>query len=179
MEAIPATPFTRREQILEETLGLIRRVRVRSNSANDGPEGHFGLNSIHHAALHFTMRNPGAIQRDLADFLGVQPGHVSEVVDALERQGLITRVLDPADRRIHRLEATLRAHEFHQRIHELSGESVHPLFRRWTDSEIEALYALLKRLAEEDDVPAAPGASHVVHRAARVAISEGSAGAND
>jgi DNA-binding MarR family transcriptional regulator len=150
MEANSNHDSSRREQILEETVGLIRRVRIRSTAPGDGPVAGLGFTTIHHTTLHFTMRNPGSIQRQLARFLGVPSGHVTAVVDALEREGLIRRVPDPNDRRINRLEATPRAQEFHQRFHELSGETLHPQFRKWSDDEIESLHALLKRFAEED-----------------------------
>ena len=172
MNATTSSEASRREQILEETLGLIRRVRIRSSAPGDGPVAGMGFTTIHHTALHFAMRNPGAIQRQLARFLGVPSGHVTAVVDTLERQGLIRRTPDPNDRRINRLEATARAREFHQRFHELSGETIHPQFRRWSDEEIESLHSLLKRFAEEDGLAPAVEYSRFDHPNHRETASE-------
>jgi DNA-binding MarR family transcriptional regulator len=176
MEAKVVDESSRREQMLEETLGLIRRVRLRSSAPGDGPLAGMGLTTIQHTTLHFAMRNPGSIQRQLARFLGVPSGHVTAVVDTLERQGLIRRVPDPVDRRINRLEATPRAVELHQRIHELAGESLHPLFRRWSDDEIESLYSLMKRFAEEDGLPPAVEYTRAIRRQYRETPNAESAG---
>ncbi|MGA8604134.1 MAG: MarR family transcriptional regulator [Thermoplasmata archaeon] len=172
MDAMTSPEASRREQILEETLGLIRRVRLRSTASGDGPVSGMGFTTIHHTALHFAMRNPGAIQRQLARFLGVPSGHVTAVVDTLERQGLIRRTPDPTDRRINRLEATPRAYDFHKRFHELSGETIHPQFRQWSDEEIESLHSLLKRFAENDGLAPAVEYSHVVRPDRRESVSE-------
>jgi DNA-binding MarR family transcriptional regulator len=99
-----------------------------------------------HMALHFVLRSPGATHADLATFLGVTPSHVSGVVDSLEKRGLVTRVPDKTDRRVHRLEPTPKAVESHPAYHERFGEPTSPIFEGWSDAEIDTLRTLLQRL---------------------------------
>ena len=99
-----------------------------------------------HMAFHFILRTPGATHADLADFLGVTPSHVSAVVDSLEKKGMVIRIPDKVDRRIHRLEATGRAAEHHRRWHDRFGDPTSPIFAGWTEAEIETLRRLLQRL---------------------------------
>jgi DNA-binding MarR family transcriptional regulator len=146
MESDLVKDFLRREELLEETLGMIRRFRVRSfgvgRSLGRGP----GLPAVHHSALHFAIRRPGAIQQDLARYLGIQRSHVSEVVKSLERRGLIRRVPDDSDRRLNHLEITPLGNMTHERFHEAHGETVPAFFRGWTEEEIEILHLLFRRL---------------------------------
>jgi DNA-binding MarR family transcriptional regulator len=103
---------------------------------------------MHHSALHFALRNPGAIQNSLANFLGVQRSHVSELTAQLEQMGLIRRTPDFRNRHLNRLDITAQGIEFHRRLHEGEDETIPPAFRRWTDAELMGLYAFLKRLDE-------------------------------
>lgn len=109
-----------------------------------------------HIAFHFILRSPGATHADLAAFLGVAPSHVSAIVDSLEKKGIVVRIPDKTDRRIHRLEATERAAESHRRMHERFGDPTSPIFDGWSDADIETLRSLLLRLdvkgGRRDDV---------------------------
>jgi DNA-binding MarR family transcriptional regulator len=141
------TEAQRRQELVEETLGMMRRVLSRSIRSRPQRPGKLALFfAREHLAFHFVMRSPGATHADLAKFLGVTPSHVSGVVDSLERKGLVTRVPDKVDRRIHRLELTAKGGESHRRMHERFGEPTSPIFEGWSDSEIETLRQMLERL---------------------------------
>ncbi|WP_067068885.1 MarR family winged helix-turn-helix transcriptional regulator [Carbonactinospora thermoautotrophica] len=83
---------------------------------------------------------------DIASELGVAGRTVTTVVDALEREGLLTRVADPKDRRAILLQLTDagRAHIEHVRTVQiqLSEEFMEPL----NEAERTQLYELLQRL---------------------------------
>lgn len=85
----------------------------------------------------------------LAERLRVTPRSVTEVVDALTRQGLVTRELDPSDRRAMILELTPAGHTMAGEISErrrTHTESV--LGGALTVDEERQLVALLDKLAE-------------------------------
>lgn len=48
-------------------------------------------------------RQPGLSQKELAEILEVEPITVARLIDRLERQGMVERRDDPADRRVWRL----------------------------------------------------------------------------
>jgi DNA-binding MarR family transcriptional regulator len=148
MSAVVAEPVPSREELVEETLGLMRRVLARA-FAPRRRKGTLSFFSLDHLALHFVVHRRGASQAEVAKFLGVTPGHVTGIVDTLEREGMVRRAPDDVDRRVHRIEATVRAREFHRRFHEKGSEMAPPLFDLWTDEEIESFRALLKKLDQD------------------------------
>lgn len=54
-------------------------------------------------ALIYLSRHQGIRQVELAEYLNVQPITLARQLDQLEKEGLIERRPDPADRRAHRL----------------------------------------------------------------------------
>ena len=62
-----------------------------------------GMTRAQWTILIWLDRQPGLSQKELADFLEVEPITVARLVDRLEARGLVERRADPADRRIWRL----------------------------------------------------------------------------
>lgn len=154
------TEAQRRQELVEETLGLMRRVLSRSVRGRLERPGRLALYfAREHMALHFVLRSPGSTHADLAKFLGVTPSHVSGVVDSLEKRGLVTRIPDREDRRVHRLEATAKAVESHRRFHDRFGEPTSPIFDGWSEAEIQTLRGLLERLETGPRATAGPVAA--------------------
>ncbi len=145
---MPAAEASRQE-LAEETLGLFRRVMGRTISRFEGGGPPKELPFLQHFALHYAMRDHGATQRDLAHLLGVTPGHVTGLVDRLERSGLVARVRDAADRRLIHVTATHRAHQMHRRAHAEMLRFATPIFDGWSEDEIRQLHDLLLRLVSE------------------------------
>jgi DNA-binding MarR family transcriptional regulator len=75
-----------------------------------------GMTRAQWALLIAVFRNPGVSQKEVADLLEVEPISVGRLVDRLERNGLIERRPDPADRRIWRLNLTAAAGPVLKRI---------------------------------------------------------------
>jgi DNA-binding MarR family transcriptional regulator len=156
--------FARREELLEETLGMIRRIRAWSFAPGRGRSPSGGLSAVQHSTLHFAIRRPGAIQQDLARYLGIQRSHVSEVVKSLERRGLLRRLPDDSDRRLNHLEITPLGSAIHSRFHESHSETLPRLFRNWTDEDIESLHSLFQRLERPEAGQSAGDARKVERR---------------
>ncbi len=147
-----------RQETADETLGLLRRVAARAFGPKEGAAGPPSFTSLHHLALHFAVRKQGSSQREIARYLGVTPGHVTGILDDLEREGVIRRRPDLTDRRIHRVEATLKAEELHRRFHGAQAHRGGSVFRGWSEEDLEGLRALLVRLDAElnERAPTAP-----------------------
>lgn len=115
----------------------------------------FGLTASQYGVLAslyaFSQGRTGPSQRELADFTGLEPMHVSKLIRALERAGLVERSGHPVDTRVRRLTVTGRGVEVvtaaRAKVLELEEERLAPLGGR--DSEqsavfVEALQTLLR-----------------------------------
>ena len=84
----------------------------------------------------------------LADKLGIQARTVTDLVDALERDGLIIRTPDPTDRRATLLKLTNKAEVHLEPIHALQAELAEKMMRRFSPGQRRQLQSLLLNLLE-------------------------------
>jgi DNA-binding MarR family transcriptional regulator len=77
---------------------------------------HAGLIALHFLELGFDS------QTDLARFAQVEAQTMSRTVDRLEREGLVIRLPDPADRRRHIVSITERGHAAFEAVRGLEDE---------------------------------------------------------
>ena len=68
-----------------------------------------GMTRAQWGILLWLEREPGLSQRELAEMLEVEPITVARLVDRLERNGMVERRADGADRRVWRLHNTAAA----------------------------------------------------------------------
>lgn len=78
--------------------------------ANRGLESH-GLRVRSYSVLAITCGELPVTQRDLAEFLSLDPSQIVALVDELESAGLVKREVDPADRRSRVVRATTRGRD--------------------------------------------------------------------
>jgi len=69
-------------------------------------------------ALDFLVHEKRLTVFQLAEKLALNKGNASRAVGALEAIGAISRVRDPANHRVHWIEATVRGRQLHDRITE-------------------------------------------------------------
>src|SRR6202161_4070388 len=69
-----------------------------------------GMTRAQWGILIWLERQPGISQKELAEFLEVEPITAARLVDRLEARGMVERRPDPRDRRIWRLHLLLPAH---------------------------------------------------------------------
>lgn len=87
--------------------GRIRLVVTRLNRRLR-QEGETGLGASTFSALATISRRGPLPLGELAALEGVKPPSITNTVAALEAQGLVTRLADPADRRVSRVSVTPR-----------------------------------------------------------------------
>ncbi|MBN8925633.1 MAG: hypothetical protein BGO51_22345 [Rhodospirillales bacterium 69-11] len=68
--------------------------------------------------LLWLERQPGITQKELAEYLDVEPITVARLIDRLEARGMVERRPDPRDRRIWRLHLRPAAHDVLHEIHD-------------------------------------------------------------
>jgi DNA-binding MarR family transcriptional regulator len=122
-----------------------RVVRERFDSALDP----LGIEARHFGALATIVAEAPCTQQRVADRLGVTGPVVVQVVDDLERRGLVARERNPADRRSYALQPTTKGRATLRRtrtaIEEVAATIAEPLGPDG-DAELRGLLRLLLRL---------------------------------
>lgn len=99
------------------------------------------------------MKNLGesCSQRELAQRLHFDASNVTDIVDRLEARGLVSRTVDPSDRRVRRLVLTDEGEAVHRKIFDraIAEAPINSLTR----AEQKELRDLLAKVAEPVDLP--------------------------
>ena len=90
-------------------------------------------------------------QRALAQCLHFDASNVTDIVDRLEAHGLVTRTIDPSDRRVRRLLLTAEGEAVRRKLFERAIDET-PI-SSLTRAEQTKLRDLLARIAEPVDLP--------------------------
>lgn len=91
----------------------------------------------------------GVRSKELAEHLRIAPRSATEVVDALEAKGLVSRSTDPTDRRATLVALTDRGRELSGEVRRLRGVESEKLFQRLTGTDRADLARILGKLQEE------------------------------
>lgn len=131
------------EQAFERFLGALRRARRRVPAGSDG---RLTLAQLHLAEA--LEAQPGRTVRELADAAGVSQPTITRALDALQRQGLVTRAASPADRRCVLVELTAGGRELLRTERERIDARRHELLAELSRDERRQAERLLLRLAD-------------------------------
>lgn len=149
---------------------LLWHLSLRWRVALDRALAPLGLTSSQYgvlASLHgFSRAGSRPSQRELASFSGLEPMHVSKLIRALERAGLVERAGNPDDTRAVQLNVTARGVEVvtaaREKVIELEDQRLAPLGGRRSERSVELRGTLLTLLrhaeatnTERDGEPAA------------------------
>jgi len=91
-------------------------------------------------------RRPEAIQRELADAIGIRGATLTHHLDAMEERGLLRRQRDQANRRVHRLTLTPRGEAAFSSMLSTVGAFDRRLRHGLDDAELEQLERILATL---------------------------------
>lgn len=129
---------------------LTARARAIGSSRANVLLAPLGLKVRSYAVLSLACSGLNPSQRELADFLSLDPSQIVALVDHLEERGAVTREQDPRDRRSKGITATAKGVRLHdearQAIRRAEAESLAPL----DAAEREQLRGLLRRIAFDD-----------------------------
>jgi DNA-binding MarR family transcriptional regulator len=103
------------------------------------------------------LEQPGRGQRQLAKSMGVDAVNFGQMIDALERKGLIKRQIDPDDRRARQLYVTPRGIDLRRRLRPSLLAAQERLLKPLTRIERTDFLDLLVRVIEANDSYARPG----------------------
>lgn len=133
---------------------LVWHLSLRWRAAIDRALAPLGLTSSQYGVLAslyaFSRGGAGPRQRELADYAGLEPMHVSKLVRALERAGLVERAGHPEDTRAVQLTVTGRGVEVvtaaRAKVLELEDQRLAPLGGRGSERSAEFTGTLLTLL---------------------------------
>ena len=125
-----------------------------------------GLVSPEYAALASLDEEPGLDQRGLAASIGVDRNTIGIVVERLEQRGLLTREVDPADRRARVLRLTPEGAALRRRLRPRMLAANARALEALSAEEAATLLALLHRAVEHHARLIAPGAPRRMRRTA-------------
>jgi DNA-binding MarR family transcriptional regulator len=131
------------ERAFEQFLSALRRARRRVPAGSDG--------RLTLAQLHLVSAldaQPGRTVRELADAAGVSQPTITRALDALQRQGLVTRAASPEDRRCVLVELTAEGRELLRTERARIDARRHELLAELSPEERAQAERLLVRLAD-------------------------------
>lgn len=88
-------------------------------------------------------------QKELTEYLGIQPGSVSEILSKLEKAGLITRIQMETDRRTMEIKLTDTGKVLAKEAMEQRKKRHEQMFICLTHEEQTLLFSLLKKLSTD------------------------------
>ena len=137
----------KREEQLQSLIEKMVHV-VKSIHAKHGfPFGEFKLSRPQAMILFFIAKHKeGVSSKDLAEFLDVTSGAITQFIDALVEKKLVKRKEDSEDRRISRMTLTRCAKEKFTVFKKNYYKSVSPAFNKLSEKEIERFSLLLNKI---------------------------------
>lgn len=131
-----------------QTEFLAARLRSIGHShANRLLQRFLGIKVRHYSVLSLAASGVNPSQRELSDFLSLDPSQIVSLVDALEKQGWVERRVDPRDRRSRIVVATEAGQEAFALARQLTGASDDVVLARLTPEERAELGRLLALVA--------------------------------
>jgi DNA-binding MarR family transcriptional regulator len=144
--ANPAPGAAAGDDVLEAMHQLMHLARARQHAALPGADGAPVLTPMEGRVLGFFARHPGATQRDLAEHSGRDKGQLARLVNGLREQGLLQAEVDPADRRITRLQLSPAAQAQHKALQAQRRRLAKAAVAGFSAEEKQALVGLLSRV---------------------------------
>jgi DNA-binding MarR family transcriptional regulator len=101
-------------------------------------------------ALVFVVRQAPVTMNDVARHFGVSVSSCTALVDRLQRQGLVERAADPADRRVVRVVPTDSGLQLVERFLEHKRGVARTAISALTRDELDTLLSLIRRMLASD-----------------------------
>lgn len=126
---------------------LVARVRAIGSQHARNALRPYGLPVRGFAVLSLACGSVSPTQRDIAEFLQLDPSQVVAVIDSLEASGYVRRSQDPRDRRVNIVEATEAGHATYAGAREAVTAARDRSLQNLSLDEREALTRLLLKVA--------------------------------
>ncbi len=137
-----------RDSVITDDLSfLLARANALSLAAGNAALSQHGLRARSYSVLALAAGDTRPSQRELAEFLRLDPSQVVALVDDLQARGLVRREPDPTDRRANVVVSTPDGRALFERAQTSARDAEHDLHRELTAAERDQLARLLRLLA--------------------------------
>lgn len=133
--------------LVDDTSFLLARANAIALVAGNAALAPLDLKARSYSVLQLACTEPGPSQRELADFLRLDPSQVVALVDQLEARGLVERRADPSDRRANVVVATEAGRSLADEAQRAARRAEDEAHSSLDAAERETLARLLRRLA--------------------------------
>jgi len=137
-----------RQQLVQEVIGKIKRF-FRSTHAAGLPFKEHHLNRIQMGLLFHISKNNGTSMKELAEFLCVTNGAVTQFIDDLVEKKLVMREIDPQDRRGIKVSLSPDTAKALPALKQKYFEMIAPRFSKLTTKELQTLTQLIDKVELE------------------------------
>lgn len=134
-------------RLAQDPMFLMNRFGSLGSALTNGYLRELDLKVRHYSVLSLACEVESPTQRELSDFLVLDPSQVVALVDHLEKRGLVCREPDPRDRRSKIIVPTPRGREVLAQAELQAGQAAARVQSNLTDAERTTLHKLLRKLA--------------------------------
>ncbi|GGG46596.1 ranscriptional regulator [Kocuria dechangensis] len=106
-----------------------------------------GLKVRHYSVLALACSGEEPTQRELSQFLVLDPSQIVSIIDELEQRGAVERRTDPRDRRSKILAPTAAGHSLYAEAKALVARSTEDSLTELSAAERDELFRLLRKAA--------------------------------
>ncbi|WP_250646268.1 MarR family winged helix-turn-helix transcriptional regulator [Microbacterium tenebrionis] len=142
-----STPIDGRESLENQLSFLLARASAVSSAAGNSALAGYGLKVRSYSVLALACDPSRVSQREIAEYLRLDPSQVVALVDQLESSGLIIREPDARDRRANVIVATDAGHRLFETANAETISAEHRQHSMLTDAERDTLRGLLRKIA--------------------------------
>lgn len=128
---------------------LVGKVRALALKMTDIRLSRHDLDLRHYSILSALEGDPGPSQRELADYLNLEPRRAIGLIDTLESRQLVTRSTDPADRRSNMIRATPKGLEILEHCKQIVKAAENEYLSVFTPEQTEQLREYLVTIARQ------------------------------
>ncbi|GAB2744986.1 MarR family winged helix-turn-helix transcriptional regulator [Sinomonas soli] len=139
------TPRLATSAIADDIGLLLAKVRAAGSVLNNRALAAFGLRERSYSVLRLACSGLEPTQRELADFLSLDPSQIVALIDELEGQGLVAREQGRTDRRQKIVLATPAGERLHAQAEAALKSCESEQFAALSAAEVASLRALLQR----------------------------------
>jgi DNA-binding MarR family transcriptional regulator len=134
---------------------LLAKLHAAGSVLNNAALAEFGLKERSYSVLALACGNLGPTQRELAEFLSLDPSQIVALIDELEQRGLVERKPGVSDRRQKLVAATPEGRKVHDAAQQAAKAAEARHLDMLTASEVESLRSILRRAlwAEKSPTP--------------------------
>lgn len=124
---------------------LLAKLHAAGSVLNNRALAGFGLKERSYSVLALANSKLEPTQREMAEFLSLDPSQIVALIDELEKRGLVIRAPGRLDRRAKIVSATAEGAAVFRRAEDAAREAEAAALSALTDAEVGALKRLLRK----------------------------------